>query len=751
MSTSFAVKSVFQDDCRRFKLDRPSFESLRQALIAAYPQLTDEFSVKYTDDEGDLCLITADMELAEAAHVAEVQKSPLKVLVFATKVREIPSDKKIPVEIEDDDFLRPEDFLQDIPKVETKVEEPLPKIEEPLPKIEEPLPKVEEPLPKVEEPLPKIEAKVEEPAPKIEEKSDSILEPLEKGEIIDLTFSLLQDEKVQPDIPRAIEIALDTLRTGIAQGKISIMQVVDRVLATVSSLSGHPAVKKLLPHVRLVAPLVDSLLEQVKLYLPVATVFVQQSLSQIPEILASVDFASLKSCLLRKWEKFMPQWERFMQGGDAEFTLWESCNQADQKGADVVIVKKSGEPEAVHQNIQCDGCGVHPISGPRYKCTVCHDFDLCSACEAKNLHPSSHPLLKLKEPRRTDIHHNIICDGCNVTPIQGVRYKCTTCPDYDLCATCEAKGQHPVDHPLIKMKVASSPHRFGPGGCPRRFGGPAGRFRFRCSSEKDCKKEAKEAKPVAHFVRDVNLPDGAKVLPGAVLMKSWEFTNPSTSTWPEGSKLVFVEGSRDLLASTEEFDVPLAVAGQTVEVRCPIQVPSKPGKYVATFQLATKESVPFDGHRCWVELIVSEEEKEQPVEQPKVEQKAQPKVEQPKVEQPKVEQPKVEQPKVEQPKVEQPKVEQPKVEQPKVEQPKVEQKPEQPKPEVQPKPEAPKEQKLSKQDKVDQAIREQYKAQLAVLEGMGFANAQLNLYLIHKYKGNIEQTVSWLLEMEKTR
>jgi len=290
-----------------------------------------------------------------------------------------------------------------------------------------------------------------------------------------------------------------------------------------------------------------------------------------------------------------------------------------------------------------------------------------------------------------------------------------------------------VDHPLIKMKVASSPHRFGPGGCPRRFGGPAGgfpRFRFRCSSEKkDCKKEAKEAKPVAHFVRDVNLPDGAKVLPGAVLMKSWEFTNPSTSTWPEGSKLVFVEGSRDLLAATEEFDVPLAVAGQTVEVRCPIQVPSKPGKYVATFQLATKERVPFDGHRCWVELIVSEEEKEHPVEQPKVEQKAQPKVEQPKVEQPKVEQPKVEQPKVEQPKAEQ--------------------KPEQPKPE--PKPEAPKEQKLSKQDKVDQAIREQYKAQLAVLEGMGFANAQLNLYLIHKYKGNIEQTVSWLLEMEKTR
>jgi len=46
---------------------------------------------------------------------------------------------------------------------------------------------------------------------------------------------------------------------------------------------------------------------------------------------------------------------------------------------------------------------------------------------------------------------------------------------------------------------------------------------------------------------------------------------------------------------------------------------------------------------------------------------------------------------------------------------------------------------------------DQYKNQLSMLETMGFSNSQLNLYLIHKYKGNVEQTVSWLLEMEKTR
>ncbi|CAF3879494.1 unnamed protein product [Rotaria sordida] len=34
----------------------------------------------------------------------------------------------------------------------------------------------------------------------------------------------------------------------------------------------------------------------------------------------------------------------------------------------------------------------------------------------------------------------VSCDGCNMAPFIGQRYRCPTCGNYDLCSTCEKKG-----------------------------------------------------------------------------------------------------------------------------------------------------------------------------------------------------------------------------------------------------------------------------------------------------------------------
>lgn len=47
-------------------------------------------------------------------------------------------------------------------------------------------------------------------------------------------------------------------------------------------------------------------------------------------------------------------------------------------------------------NVACDGCNVCPIVGPRYKCSVRKNFDLCSKCEERGEHP--YAFLKINTP-----------------------------------------------------------------------------------------------------------------------------------------------------------------------------------------------------------------------------------------------------------------------------------------------------------------------------------------------------------------
>ena len=46
------------------------------------------------------------------------------------------------------------------------------------------------------------------------------------------------------------------------------------------------------------------------------------------------------------------------------------------------------------------------------------------------------------ESKSNEIHQSVGCDGCKLRPVQGIRYKCVECPNFDLCEVCEAKGVH---------------------------------------------------------------------------------------------------------------------------------------------------------------------------------------------------------------------------------------------------------------------------------------------------------------------
>ncbi|CAF3664815.1 unnamed protein product [Rotaria sordida] len=141
--------------------------------------------------------------------------------------------------------------------------------------------------------------------------------------------------------------------------------------------------------------------------------------------------------------------------------------------------QETKQNENIHR-VRCDGCQSRYIQDDCYRCLQCLDFDLCGECFEKRSenaeHRSGHMYVHLKTPKElfgksitnlndevnltkikkyfTSVEHtDIFCNGCSMEPIVGIRFKCDTCPCYDLCLKCVEEKiitlQHESTHPLI--------------------------------------------------------------------------------------------------------------------------------------------------------------------------------------------------------------------------------------------------------------------------------------------------------------
>lgn len=219
-----------------------------------------------------------------------------------------------------------------------------------------------------------------------------------------------------------------------------------------------------------------------------------------------------------------------------------------------------------------------------------------------------------KDSEEGNSHQGVICDGCSASPIVGIRWKCSVCPDYDLCEACEAKGGvHDASHPLIKVVKpmigvrgcpymrARNNNNCGPGQCPpwKCGGGRNGAWNA-----------ANNSRYLARFVSDVSVPDGSVSQPGESFIKIWRMRNEGTTAWPDNTRLAFVGG--DKLSSHEAVTVPSAQPGQEIEIAVDMVAPSQPGRYVSYWRLCLPDGSRF-GHRVWVDIFVKAPAPTEPV------------------------------------------------------------------------------------------------------------------------------------------
>lgn len=97
----------------------------------------------------------------------------------------------------------------------------------------------------------------------------------------------------------------------------------------------------------------------------------------------------------------------------------------------------------------------------------------------------------------------------------------------------------------------------------------------------------------AHFVADVNYPDGTQVEPGVEFIKTWRLLNTGTCTWNESYAIVFERGdAMGASASLQLTSVPIPPQGE-VDISVNFKAPEADGIYQGYWRLRNPAGVKF--------------------------------------------------------------------------------------------------------------------------------------------------------------
>ncbi|XP_057745888.1 protein NBR1 homolog [Arachis stenosperma] len=221
-----------------------------------------------------------------------------------------------------------------------------------------------------------------------------------------------------------------------------------------------------------------------------------------------------------------------------------------------------------HKGVRCDGCGVYPITGPRFKSKVKENYDLCSICFIKMGNEMDY--IKIDRP----VYHS---PPFSSGAYEHVQPSCFMGP--------------PMPRPLVMqpplMGSPTSPHAFRPEALFREV--------------------TKHVKPKldSRFVLDVNVIDGTMMAPSTTFTKIWRMRNNGTVVWPKGSQLVWIGGdhlseSHSVYLEVPEEGVP---ADKELDIAVDFRAPQLPGRYVSYWRMASPSGHKF-GQRVWVLIQV---------------------------------------------------------------------------------------------------------------------------------------------------
>ena len=176
-----------------------------------------------------------------------------------------------------------------------------------------------------------------------------------------------------------------------------------------------------------------------------------------------------------------------------------------------------------------------------------------------------------------------------MNPIQGIRYRCSVCADYDICEKCESTDIH-GKHALLKIRQ--------PNQAPNML-----LCQYKNNSQQQPQPQAfRNPKPKqpqgpflsGRFVKE-SIADNTQVFCGRTFFKTWIFRNNGTTEWPKTVKLV--RSSGDEMGQKEMLVSKAVKPEEEVSFMMRFEAPNEPGRYTSFFRLQDG-NVKF-GQKVW--------------------------------------------------------------------------------------------------------------------------------------------------------
>ncbi|CAO3621646.1 unnamed protein product [Mucor hiemalis] len=301
----------------------------------------------------------------------------------------------------------------------------------------------------------------------------------------------------------------------------------------------------------------------------------------------------------------------------------------------------------LHLGVYCDNCQTE-ITGIRFKCGHCPNYDLCQICEeyAPNLHNEAHAFIKIRYPIKSlakrpilptfsplivkpSLNNNdqtpkeektVDHDASSKTTTAVATVATTTMATPTIAATTNISSTISSSSSSSNSSIGSEDNESSRS-IPKSdksipssasvISIPNSPFITGTKDTVTPTEDNDEEPFSARFVSDLNIPDGTLVVPNKSFIKMWKVVNNGNVDWPVGTHLLFNGGSilRPYpVTKPNTFTVPVTAPKEEACISAELQAPDCPGEYSSYFCLCTPDGVRFgDSLWCTIRVDLDEE------------------------------------------------------------------------------------------------------------------------------------------------